>query len=210
MKLGGEMAQVRKGLIKYSQNPFLEGLKIQTTKKQVTIKGKGDRYGIINYSTGETQSVAGAGFYETKDVDRTQFVKIFSEGVTNLLGLSSAGMKVFRLLYSELLDNPTKDRILLDYNTLSAKYGNIKISNTTYFRGLNELLKHNFIAQSEIYCLYYVNPAYLFNGDRIQMIKEYRWKDHPNQIAERKQCELKQDGQGDLFNQDIEVEVSKD
>ena len=39
---------------------------------------------------------------------------------------------------------------------------------------MNELIDSKFIAESEATNLYFVNPAFIWNGNRLAFIKEYR------------------------------------
>ena len=47
------------------------------------------------------------------------------------------------------------------------------ISETTYMRGINELIKKDFIAESPRGSgWFYINPDIIFNGDRVRFIQE--------------------------------------
>lgn len=188
----------------FDENPFMNGLQIQTTKKKIEIRGKGNNIGFINYDTGETEPAFGT--YAIKEVDKTQFVKVFADGIAGLLGLTSAGLKVFKIIYDRMVGSPGKDEILLDYRDIVKKYPKLKMSEATFSRGLTEVLKHNFLARSHIYNLYYVNPKYIFNGDRLQLVQEFVLKGSKAADKRRKELNGTQTEQCDLFNQDIEVE----
>ena len=47
------------------------------------------------------------------------------------------------------------------------------IPESTFYRGLKELLKHSFIAYSDIPNKFWINPHLFFNGDRVKFITEY-------------------------------------
>ena len=50
------------------------------------------------------------------------------------------------------------------------------ISRATFFRGMTELIERGFIAESQSQGMYFLNIDYLFNGNRLAFIKEYRVK----------------------------------
>ncbi|MDH8030017.1 replication protein, partial [Klebsiella pneumoniae] len=62
-----------------------------------------DRLALINENTGE--QVGNGGFYQAMEVDKTQFVKLYVDGVSAIEGLSSSGKKVFKILYLAIRDN---------------------------------------------------------------------------------------------------------
>lgn len=43
----------------------------------------------------------------------------------------------------------------------------IKVSRTTYFKGMKELVEKSFIAETMIQNYYFINPDLIFNGDRL-------------------------------------------
>lgn len=61
----------------------------------------------------------------------------------------------------------------------------VKISRTTYFKGMKELADKKFIAETMIQNYYFINPDYMFNGDRLTFMKTYYLKDK-NKIADNK------------------------
>lgn len=166
----------RKELPEYEDNPSVpvasKGAKIGT--RRITNKA-GDKAMIVS-EAGEV--LAPAGFYETMEVDQTQFVKLYVNGVKLFNGLSAAGAKVFDLLYRSMLKNPNTDEIYLHRKMT-------KMANTTFERGLTDLINKEILYKSTRPFIYYININYLFNGNRLAFIKEYRlkdsngWKDQP-------------------------------
>ena len=49
----------------------------------------------------------------------------------------------------------------------------VSISESTFHRGMKELIKKNFIAETTTLNLYFINPDYLFNGDRLSFVKTF-------------------------------------
>ena len=78
------------------------------------------------------------------EVDKTQFVKLYVDGVSAIEGLSSSGKKVFKILYLAIRDNKDTDTILMSFDIVDQEI--VKISRTTYFKGMKEL------ADKKFYC----------------------------------------------------------
>jgi len=160
----------RRGAVRHHNNPFIAQAAInsKTGTKRLSNK-KGDKYMIIS-EHGET--IAPAGFHEVVEVDKTQFVKLYVNGVKAFQGLKSAGGKVFELIYRAVQDSPGTDRIWLHF--MEIEQAITPISRATFDRGMTELLEKGFIAESTTPGQYFLNIDYLFNGNRLAFVKEYR------------------------------------
>lgn len=168
----------RRELPEYEENPSVP-VASQTTQivpRRITNKA-GDKCMIVSEQTGEV--IAPAAFHDIVEVDRTQFVKLYVGGVAAVNDLSAAGSKVFKVVYSLILKNPNTDRILLHNKVVKS------IPKTTFEKGLTELLSKEILYRSTMPNLFFLNVNYLFNGDRLALVKEYRlkeesgWKDQP-------------------------------
>ncbi len=158
----------RRGVSLYDTNPFLSKSSIQTKTKRITNK-RGDMM-LVSSTTGEIQTPI-AGFWESQEVDSTKFIKLFVNGVKALSELTNAGTRVFEMLYTEMQSNIGKDQIYLSYTGIDRREKNI--SRSTFGRGLAELIEKNFIAAMPAVGWYWVNPDFVWNGDRLAFIKEY-------------------------------------
>lgn len=167
----------RRDLPEYESNPSIpvasQSAKIGT--RRLTNKA-GDKCMIVSEG-GEV--LAPAGFHEVIEVDRTQFVKLYVGGVTAFNDLSAAGAKVFRMVYRFVLENPNTDEIKLHHKTVKS------IAKATFDRGLTELVSKEILYRSTFPNVFFLNVNYMFNGDRLALVKEYRlkeeagWKDQP-------------------------------
>lgn len=159
----------RRGVALYDTNPFMQTTAIKSKTRRVTNK-RGDMM-LVNANTGEIQAPI-AGFWEAEEVDSTKFIKLFVNGVKALAELTNAGTRVFELLYIEMQNNIGKDQIYLSYSGLDK---NLKaISRSTFSRGLAELIEKRFIAAMPAVGWYWVNPDFIWNGDRLAFVKEFR------------------------------------
>lgn len=159
--------QTRRGVALHDSNPFM--MEITTRTRRVTNK-RGDMM-LVNSQTGEIQSNI-AGFWEAEEVDSTKFVKLFVQGVKALKELTGAGTKVFEVLYLKVQENIGKDQIFMAFGAVDQ--GSTPMSQSTYKRGLSELIEKGFLAATTIQGWYWLNPSFVWNGDRLAFVKEYR------------------------------------
>jgi hypothetical protein len=164
----------------YLKNPFMEDKYplVVTKTKRIT----NNRGGLmVKSNTGETVSPI-AGFWHAEEVDATKFVKLYINGVKAFSDLSSRGTKVFELMYYEIQNNIGKDKIYLNFSTIDQDI--TKISRTTFYDGLNELVEKKFLAPTETQNWFWLNPDYVWNGDRLSFVKTYV-KKHDSKIPTR-------------------------
>jgi hypothetical protein len=158
----------RRGLTKYKENPFVSpGLVGVKTKKITNSKG-----GMMVVHSETLQIVTPvAGFWQAQEVDSTKFVKLYVNGVKAFKELTGAGTKVFELLYLEVQKNVGKDIVWLSFSDIDQSA--TIMGKTTFMRGMRELLEKGFIAESSAQSKYFVNPDYMWNGDRLAFVKSY-------------------------------------
>ena len=160
-------------LERYKDNPFLENMLVPVKGKQIQLSKLGrDNNILVNQDTGEIQ---GTHVTTYKKVDSEQFIKIFTANIGMTFDLSAAGIKTFSvLLWVVQNDAIAKDTVYLDAMVLSdfieshaTNKKPLKLSITTYKRGLNELEKAQIIAKTMRKGSYFINPNFVFNGDRV-------------------------------------------
>ena len=154
---------------KESQNPFLHGEKrivSRTRKKFNTVSGQKPEF-FMNMGTG-VQSEGKMKILD-KEIEMNNFVKLFKDEISSLNNLSKTGITVFGYFISKLEMN--KDEVYLYMQDLM-DYGRWDQSNQAY-KGLLELVNADIIFPSVMNGWFYINPAVLFNGDRIKFLREY-------------------------------------
>lgn len=174
--------ETRRGVALYKENPFIMSVKTKT--KRVTNK-RGDMM-LVSSETGEIQTTV-AGFWEAEEVDSAKFIKLFVNGVKALAELSNSGTKVFEILYIEVQQNIGKDTVYLSYTALHEAAG---ISRSTFSRGIKELIDKKFIAATQATSWYWINPDFIWNGDRLAFVKEYRRSSSKPKVTNLNQAEL--------------------
>jgi hypothetical protein len=166
----------RRGALRYSSNPSVSEAYNDTKKGTRRIGNRYDKNSAFIVSkSGET--LASAQFYDVMTVDKTQFIKLYIQGVKALQDLTSAGTKVFELLYYQMQKRPSVDKIYLHYATVQENGGTMSLA--TFKRGMNELIAKEFIYECVEPLNYFVNINYMFNGDRLAFVKEYRIRTIP-------------------------------
>ncbi len=159
---------------------------MSTKTRRVTNK-RGDMMLVSN--EGEIVSNV-AGFWEAEEVDSTKFVKLFVKGVKALKELTGAGTKVFEVLYLRVQENIGKDQVYMAFAAVDQAL--TPMSNPTYDRGMRELVEKGFIAATPLQGWFWLNPSYVWNGDRLAFVKEYRKAGSakkPADMAERDKLE---------------------
>lgn len=156
---------------RYKTNPFLEGMVVPVKGRQVKLSklGRDDNI-LVNQQTGEVQ---GTHITTFKQVDGEQFVKLFTANIALTFDLSSPGIKAFGVLMWAVQHRAlSKDEVDLDALTLEEfveahAARDLRLSIATFKRGLNELEGARVIAKTLRQGRYFINPNFVFNGDRI-------------------------------------------
>jgi hypothetical protein len=105
-------------------------------------------------------------------VKHTQFVKLYTLGAKVLRELTTAGTKVFEILYLEVLKHVGEDVVYLNFGLVDQATN--PMSKSTFMRGIRELLDKEFIAESTLPNKYFLNPHYIWNGDRQALFKKHQ------------------------------------
>lgn len=158
---------------RYKSNPFAVDMMVPVRGKQVKLSPLGSESNVlVNQATGE---VHGTHVTTFKRVDGQQFIKLFTANIGLTFDLSSAGIKTFGvLLWSVQKSAISKDEVDMDALVLedfveahSDSSKPLMLSSATFKRGLNELEKAQIIAKTMRKGRYFINPNFVFNGDRI-------------------------------------------
>jgi hypothetical protein len=179
---------------RYKTNPFVVDMIVPVKGRKVRLSslGKDDNI-LVNQATGE---VSGTHVTTYKRVDGEQFVKLFTANIALTFDLSSAGIKTFSVLLWVIQHKAIgKDEVDLDALILedfmeahAEDKKPLKLSIATFKRGINELEKAQIIAKTMRKGRYFINPNFMFNGDRIAFTT----------LIERKPIEEKKEIQQEL------------
>lgn len=160
----------KKSVVRYEKNPFLEDMSVPVKGQRVRISRLGEQDQVLlNQVTGEIQ---GTHITTYKKVDSDQFIKIFTANISLTFELKASGIKAFNVLLWILQQKTIdKDLVPLDKFTLEGflNYQDKKLSLSlaTFGRGLADLEKSKIIAKHVRQGWYFINPNFVFNGDRV-------------------------------------------
>lgn len=168
--------------------------------KQAKVFTRLDERRVIDAETGEAVGMRVSQICRIEEKDQAQFVKVFSEGVAAMFGLSKTAQRVFMAIlqiYEQTpMTNGYADSLYLHWFDGGLSGQSMDMSEATYSRGLLELLEKRFIAPRSPN-LFWVNPALFFKGDRVAFVKEYRRRPtatalpvSPAQVEDNAQLEL--------------------
>ena len=157
----------------YESNPSVQGRFTSRMTNKTLHKGSGHAY-MVASDTGEVLGHGAFGFIEEKEVDNAEFVKVYLDGIKKFGELSKAGATLFEFLYSRLSGLQGKDRDTVNLNYYLAKKWKPDLARRTYTRGLGELLDKEFLFKSVAADVYFVNLRFMFNGDRMVVVRAYR------------------------------------
>ncbi len=165
-----ESVKTRRGIKVYNSNPFLQSGMVKPKTKRITNK-RGDL--MVVGETGEIVAPI-AGFWQAEEVDSIKFVKLYVNGVRAFKDLTNAGTRVFEVLYLEVQKAIGQDRVYLSFTTLDPSVKNL--SQATFTRGMRELIDKGFVAPTDAVAWYWLNPDFMWNGDRLAFVREFRRK----------------------------------
>lgn len=182
---------VKMAIVRYEKNPFLEQTTITTKKSRITIGTSDDV--IVNTSTGD---ISATNVVAVKEVDDAMFIKLFTQNIGLMTGLQAQGVKALSFLMWAVQNYAMrKDVVQLDDMTREdfLTNNNIAFSRRTMYQGLSQLEKAQIIAKARKAGFYFINPNFLFNGDRVRFVTEIRRK------SKNKQAQLEEQGQTRLI-----------
>lgn len=178
-------------IVRHKTNPFIDDLNIKIRHKNVKVSklGKKDNIDLVNTDTGEHH---GTYIGTTKRVDEEQFLKLFTANIAMTFDLKAAGIKAFNVLCWVMQNTAIeRDKVFIDKYVMDDfnEVHNKKMSKTVLYRGLNELINTQIIARSQREGEYFINPNFVFNGDRIVFTTVIEKK----QIEEQQKLDLGED-----------------
>lgn len=159
----------RYGKAVYAENPFMKAGLVKDTKVRKVTNNKGDMM-IVDNGTGEIVSPV-AGFWQAHEVDTAKFVKLYINGVKAFKGLTGTGTKVFEVLYLQVQDSIGQERVYMNFADVDQEQ--TPMAESTWSRGLSELINKGFLAPTPSPSMYWLNPDYIWNGDRLAFVQTY-------------------------------------
>lgn len=153
-------------------NPFCfeTELKIETRKKNLTVS-RGTEL-IERRDTGKSYF---ANIVHTQEVDKEEFIKLYTSQIKSYFDLTKTAYKVFFIFLRIYQDAIGKDHFYLSCKkamSLAEKIDHFALSESIFYRGIKELIEKRIIAKTNEKNWYFINPAIVFNGDRARFVSE--------------------------------------
>ncbi|MEQ9881281.1 hypothetical protein ABRP83_03740 [Pectobacterium brasiliense] len=153
-------------------NPFCfeTELKIETRKKNLTVS-RGTEL-IERRYTGKSYF---ANIVHTQEVDKEEFIKLYTSQIKAYFDLTKTAYKVFFIFLRIYQDAIGKDHFYLSCKkamSLAEKIDHFVLSESIFYRGIKELIEKKIIAKTNEKNWYFINPAIVFNGDRARFVSE--------------------------------------
>lgn len=140
---------------------------------------------ITNKTTGEIYAASENKVFRSKElVDTGKFMKIYTNQLKEMFSLSYSALKVYGYFIKEMQNTKDSTEIYFDIKECM-EFCNYN-GHAMIYRGLSELIKKLFICRTVRHPIYYVNPLYAFNGNRLLIFKEYERNDYfeSNELTE--------------------------
>lgn len=165
----------------YSTNPFLEEMGSPDMSKKNEVFYTGDKV-VINPKTGEVDDSV-IGVAKVKYVESDKFVKLYTDQLGVFFELGKAAQRVCEFMMYKVGESAIgKGEVILGYPEYSQYFENrTGGTRSTFMRGVQELAGKQLIAKHINRDVWYINPAFLFNGNRARFITEYRRKRKPTE-----------------------------
>lgn len=152
------------------KNPFWGSAGINTRIRRQSMGGP--KYLLVD---SKTQDVAGtADTVRNIAVDRSKFVKIFSDQLHVIFSLSPQAIRLFEVVLWIVSEHPNQSSIYLserlsnEYFTLTKR---ASLSKSAYYRSRRELIEKDFLSPTSHVNTYWINPVLFWNGDRVKAMK---------------------------------------
>jgi hypothetical protein len=154
----------RAARVRYEVNPLVNPKELVMKEKTVRV---GSARELVDTATGEVSNVNA--IYQRKIVDSERFAKIYLDGLAKTFGMTKTAQRVFQ----SILRLCEKDTDSIWLNFMLVNKHDPDMPESTFYRGLKELVKYEFIAHSDVPNKFWINPHLFFNGDRVKFITEY-------------------------------------
>ncbi|WP_248464090.1 hypothetical protein [Pectobacterium versatile] len=153
-------------------NPFCfeTELKIETRKKNLTVSR-----GTELIERKDTSKSYFANIVHTQEVDKEEFIKLYTSQIKAYFDLTKTAYKVFFIFLRIYQDAIGKDHFYLSCKkamSLAEKIDHFFLSESIFYRGIKELIEKRIIAKTNEKNWYFINPAIIFNGDRARFVSE--------------------------------------
>jgi hypothetical protein len=166
-----EKLHSRRGLERHRENPFWEPTEVKVGQKHITVAGG-------RHVSEEGESVQHSGVHIVTEVDKEEFIKLYTKNMRVFFDLKPTTQRVLQVLLEAVQKAPNADCIYLHWFNVEEymEANGTSLSKASFHNAMKELLAKKFIAESVEPHKFWINPHLFFNGDRMSFVREYRLK----------------------------------
>jgi hypothetical protein len=159
----------KKGIKQHRTNPFWEATSVTVGTKRISISGG-------RHVSNEGESVEHSGIHIVRQVDESQFLKVYTKNIKAIFDLKPSTQKILQYLMQSLQKTPNAEGVYLSWFRAEEYFSeeDVSMSRTSFHRAMKELLQKGFIAESLDPNMFWFNPNLFFNGNRMTFVNEYR------------------------------------
>lgn len=163
--------QSRRGLERHKENPFWQPTEVTVGHRHIRVAGG-------RHVSEEGESVQHSGVHIVTEVDKEEFVKLYTKNMRIFFDLKPATQKVLQAVLDAVQKAPNADCIYLHWFGVEeyVEANGTKLSKASFHNAMKELLTKKFIAEALEPHKFWINPHLFFNGDRMSFVREYRIK----------------------------------
>lgn len=137
------------------------------------------RHVAVDTQTGQVNGSIDIMFAQKEEVDTERFTKLYVNNLKFLFDLRPSDIRVLTYIMSIL--KPGRDTIILSIKDCM-EYAGIGAHSTIRF-AIGNLLKSKILAKTPFPNTYFINPKFIFNGDRMILVRDItRKKETQRQI----------------------------
>lgn len=149
-----------------TENPFMKQTLVQVgdflTTRRITATNQDESSIAVGVDPKTGEVLGHTLFARTKVVDSETFCKVYKIGFSAFADMTTSSMKVFQYILG--LVRPTSDEFVMTSEEVCTATGYTKM---TIYRALGALCTKGIIARGKSDTHYFINPMYIFNGDRV-------------------------------------------
>lgn len=160
------------------ENPFAKQALVNIGNALIsrTVKtANKDESAVIKAIDNNGQYLGNTVFIRTKTVDNETFAKVYKLGFKAFADMKPSTLSVFQFIVNCLKPNSDEFIFFIEDCIESTKY-----KKSSIYKSLGELCAKGIIARGRIEEQYFINPMYVFNGDRVTFATTWINKNYPD------------------------------
>lgn len=163
------------------ENPFAKQALVNIGNALIsrTVKTSNkDEAAILKGINGDGEILGNTVFIRTRTVDNETFAKVYKLGFKAFADMKPATLSVFQFIVNCLKPNSDEFIFFIEDCIESTQY-----KKSSIYKSLGELCAKGIIARGRIEEQYFINPMYVFNGDRVTFATTWINKNYPQYKA---------------------------